>query len=70
MIEQLAGIPCEVDLASEFRYRSPILGEDCLVVPVSQSGETADTLAALREGRSQGARVLSICNVRESIIYL
>ena len=68
MIEQLAGIPCEVDLASEFRYRSPILGPDCLVVPVSQSGETADTLAALREGRAQGARVLSICNVRESTI--
>jgi glucosamine--fructose-6-phosphate aminotransferase (isomerizing) len=68
MIEKLAGIPCEVDLASEFRYRSPILGPDCLVLPVSQSGETADTLAALREGRSQGARVLSICNVRESTI--
>ena len=68
MIEQIAGIPCEVDLASEFRYRSPILGSDCMVVPVSQSGETADTLAALREGRAQGARVLSICNVRESTI--
>jgi glucosamine--fructose-6-phosphate aminotransferase (isomerizing) len=68
MIEQLAGIPCEVDLASEFRYRSPILGSDCLVIPVSQSGETADTLAALREGKAQGARVLSICNVRESTI--
>ncbi len=68
MIEQLAGIPCEVDLASEFRYRSPILGSDCLVIPVSQSGETADTLAALREGRAQGARVLSVCNVRESTI--
>ena len=68
MIEQIAGIPCEVDLASEFRYRSPILGSDCMVVPVSQSGETADTLAALREGRAQGARILSICNVRESTI--
>ncbi|HEM45486.1 MAG TPA: glutamine--fructose-6-phosphate transaminase (isomerizing) [Alphaproteobacteria bacterium] len=68
MIEQLAGIPCEVDLASEFRYRQPILGPDCMVVPVSQSGETADTLAALREGRSQGARVLAVCNVRESTI--
>jgi glucosamine--fructose-6-phosphate aminotransferase (isomerizing) len=68
MIEQLAGIPCEVDLASEFRYRQPILGANCLVIPVSQSGETADTLAALREGRSQGARVLSVCNVRESTI--
>jgi glucosamine--fructose-6-phosphate aminotransferase (isomerizing) len=68
MIEQLAGIPCEVDLASEFRYRKPILGSDCMVVPVSQSGETADTLAALREGRSQGARVIAVCNVRESTI--
>ena len=68
MIEQLAGIPCEVDLASEFRYRKPILGPDCMVIPVSQSGETADTLAALREGRAQGARILSVCNVRESTI--
>jgi glucosamine--fructose-6-phosphate aminotransferase (isomerizing) len=68
MIEQLAGIPCEVDLASEFRYRKPILGRDCMVIPVSQSGETADTLAALREGKAQGARVLSVCNVRGSTI--
>ena len=68
MIEKLAGIPCEVDLASEFRYRNPILGADCMVVVVSQSGETADTLAALREGKAQGARILSICNVRESTI--
>jgi glucosamine--fructose-6-phosphate aminotransferase (isomerizing) len=68
MIEQLAGIPCEVDLASEFRYRSPILGDGVLVVPVSQSGETADTLAALREGKRQGSRVLSVCNVRDATI--
>ena len=68
MIEQLAGIPCDVDLASEFRYRSPILGPDVLVIPVSQSGETADTLAALREGRRQGSRVLSVCNVRDATI--
>ncbi len=68
MIEQIAGVPCEVDLASEFRYRSPILDPSCLVVPVSQSGETADTLAALREGREQGARVLAITNTRESSI--
>jgi glucosamine--fructose-6-phosphate aminotransferase (isomerizing) len=68
MIEQLAGIPCEVDLASEFRYRHPILDPSCLVVPVSQSGETADTLGALREGREQGARVLAITNSRESSI--
>jgi glucosamine--fructose-6-phosphate aminotransferase (isomerizing) len=68
MIEQLAGIPCEVDLASEFRYRSPILDEGVLVVPVSQSGETADTLAALREGKHHGSRVLAICNVRDATI--
>ena len=68
MIEQIAGIPAEVDLASEFRYRRPIVDQGCLVVPVSQSGETADTLAALREGKQRGARVLSICNVRDSTI--
>lgn len=68
MIEQLAGIPVEVDLASEFRYRKPIIDERCLVIPVSQSGETADTLAALREAKGKGARVLSICNVRDSTI--
>jgi len=68
MIEQLAGIPCEVDLASEFRYRKPIVGPKRLVIPVSQSGETADTLAALEEAKHQGARVLSICNVRDSTI--
>ena len=68
MIEQLAGIPTEVDLASEFRYRRPIVDQNCLVIPVSQSGETADTLAALREGKGGGARVLSICNVRDSTI--
>ncbi|MHA7836241.1 MAG: glutamine--fructose-6-phosphate transaminase (isomerizing) [bacterium] len=68
MIEQIAGIPCEVDLASEFRYRKPIVGPRRLVIPVSQSGETADTLAALKEAKGQGARVLAICNVRESTI--
>ncbi|MAJ58595.1 MAG: glutamine--fructose-6-phosphate transaminase (isomerizing) [bacterium TMED88] len=68
MIEQLAGIPCHVDLASEFRYRKPIVDSKCMIIPVSQSGETADTLAALREAEDQGARVLSVCNVRESTI--
>jgi glucosamine--fructose-6-phosphate aminotransferase (isomerizing) len=68
MIEQLAGIRCEVDLASEYRYRSPIVGSDCMVIPVSQSGETADTLAALREGKARGARVLSVSNTGESTI--
>jgi len=68
MIEQLAGIPTEVDLASEFRYRGAVLDESCLVIPVSQSGETADTLAALREAHSHGARVLSVTNTRDSSI--
>ncbi|MAG32940.1 MAG: glutamine--fructose-6-phosphate transaminase (isomerizing) [Deltaproteobacteria bacterium] len=68
MIEQLAGIPCEVDLASEFRYRKPIVGSKRIVIAVSQSGETADTLAAVAEAKGQGARILAICNVRESTI--
>ncbi|MBW1683702.1 MAG: glutamine--fructose-6-phosphate transaminase (isomerizing) [Deltaproteobacteria bacterium] len=68
LYEQIAGIPAEVDLASEFRYRDPILDEDCVVVPVSQSGETADTLAALRKARENGSRVISICNAREATI--
>ncbi len=68
LYEQIARLPVEVDLASEFRYRKPILDQRVLVVPVSQSGETADTLAALRQGRESGSRVLSICNVRDSTI--
>ncbi len=68
LYEQIAGIPTEVDLASEFRYRKPILGNDVMVVPVSQSGETADTLAALRQGRESGSRVVAICNVRDATI--
>jgi glucosamine--fructose-6-phosphate aminotransferase (isomerizing) len=68
LLEQIAGIPAEVDLASEFRYRRPILDDSCIVVPVSQSGETADTLAALRQARASGSRVISICNVRDSTI--
>jgi len=66
--EQIAEIPTEVDLASEFRYRRPVLDEGCVVIPVSQSGETADTLAALREGKRRGAHAISICNTRESTI--
>jgi glucosamine--fructose-6-phosphate aminotransferase (isomerizing) len=66
--EQLAGIATEVDLASEFRYRKPVLDDACILVPVSQSGETADTLAALREGKERGVRVISICNTQESTI--
>jgi glucosamine--fructose-6-phosphate aminotransferase (isomerizing) len=66
--EQMAGISADVDLASEFRYRNPVMDESSILVPVSQSGETADTLAALREGREKGARVISICNTRDSSI--
>ncbi|GIO15904.1 glutamine--fructose-6-phosphate aminotransferase [Cohnella xylanilytica] len=63
VIEQLARIPVETDVASEYRYRSPIITPDTLVIVVSQSGETADTLAALREAKRCGARVLAITNV-------
>ncbi len=63
VIEQLAGIPVEVDVASEFRYRNPLLKENQLVIVISQSGETADTLAALRLSRQKGLKVLAITNV-------
>lgn len=68
VMEGIARIPVEVDLASEFRYRDPILDENSLVVVVSQSGETADTLAALREAQNRGCRVLGIVNVVGSSI--
>jgi glucosamine--fructose-6-phosphate aminotransferase (isomerizing) len=68
LIESAARIPCEVDLASEFRYREPVVGPGDLVVGVSQSGETADTLAAIKEAKSRGARTLAICNVVDSAI--
>ena len=67
-IEKLARVPVEVDVASEFRYRDPIVDENTLVVVVSQSGETADTLAAVREAHDKGARVIGICNVVGSSI--
>ncbi len=66
LMEGLGRIPVEVDIGSEFRYRNPILGEDVLLIAISQSGETADTLAAVREGKRRGARTLAICNVVES----
>jgi glucosamine--fructose-6-phosphate aminotransferase (isomerizing) len=68
MIEQLARIPVDVDYASEFRYRNPVMDEDSLLLVISQSGETADTIAALREAKELGSRVLSICNVQGSMI--
>ena len=68
MLEQYAHIPVEVEYASEFRYRNPVLGEDDVVFVLSQSGETADTLAALREAKRQGALGLGIVNVVGSSI--
>ncbi len=68
MIEAMSRIPVEVDLASEWRYRDPIVGPTDLVIAVSQSGETADTMAAVREAKAKGAQVLAISNVLESSI--
>ncbi|MCX8011719.1 MAG: glutamine--fructose-6-phosphate transaminase (isomerizing), partial [Desulfobacterota bacterium] len=66
MIEELTRIPVEVDLGSEFRYRNPLVDNNTLMLLISQSGETADTLAALKEGRQRGAKLLAICNVMDS----
>ena len=68
LIEKLARVSVEVDIASEFRYRDPLVTERTLTVLISQSGETADTLAALREARGKGGKVVAICNVVESSI--
>lgn len=68
LIERLARIPVEADIASEFRYRRPLLQQGDLLVVISQSGETADTLAALREARRQGAQVLAVSNVVDSSV--
>jgi glucosamine--fructose-6-phosphate aminotransferase (isomerizing) len=68
IIEEQCRIPVEVDIASEFRYRKPVIGPGTLLIAISQSGETADTLAAMREARSRGALVIAICNVVDSSI--
>ncbi|HEY6204275.1 MAG TPA: glutamine--fructose-6-phosphate transaminase (isomerizing) [Candidatus Limnocylindria bacterium] len=78
LIERLARIPCDVEVASEYRYRDPVVTPGQLVVAVTQSGETADTLAAMEEGRKRGARILSVVNVvgsqasrvSDDVIYL
>jgi glucosamine--fructose-6-phosphate aminotransferase (isomerizing) len=68
LIEHLAGLPAEVDYGSEFRYRTPIVGPGTVAVAISQSGETADTLAAFREAKARGALPLAICNVQGSML--
>lgn len=68
VIESWAGIPVEVDFSSEYRYRDKLIDENCLIVAVTQSGETIDTLAAVREAKSKGARVIGITNVVGSTI--
>jgi len=66
VLENLARLPVELDIASEYRYREPVLGEQDLVIGITQSGETADTLAAMREARRRGARVIALTNVAGS----
>jgi glucosamine--fructose-6-phosphate aminotransferase (isomerizing) len=68
IFEEMARIPCEVEYASEFRYRNPIVDENTLVIAISQSGETADTLAAVREAKRRGARTIGLVNVVGSTI--
>jgi glucosamine--fructose-6-phosphate aminotransferase (isomerizing) len=68
LLEQVAGIPAEVDYGSEFRYRTPLVGPETLAVAISQSGETADTLAAFREAKRRGALPIGICNVQGSML--
>ncbi|ABB31721.1 glucosamine/fructose-6-phosphate aminotransferase, isomerizing [Geobacter metallireducens RCH3] len=68
LLEDLCRLPVEVEIASEYRYRNPVVGEESLVLAISQSGETADTLAALREAKLRGARTATICNVVGSSI--
>src|SRR5207237_2780026 len=66
LIERLARIPCDVEIASEYRYREPVVSKGQLVIAVTQSGETVDTLAAMQEGKKRGARLLTFVNVMGS----
>lgn len=68
MIEDKARIPVQVEISSEFRYKNPIVQEDTFVIAISQSGETADTIAAVRELKSKGAKILAVCNVQGSTL--
>ncbi len=68
LLEDIARIPTQAEIASEFRYKNPIVSEDTLVIAISQSGETLDTIAAVREVKRKGAKVLAVCNVRNSTL--
>ncbi|GAB4191156.1 MAG: glutamine--fructose-6-phosphate transaminase (isomerizing) [Simkaniaceae bacterium] len=68
MLENIARIPTEAEIASEFRYTNPLITEDTLVIAISQSGETADTIAAVREAKAKGAKIIGICNVAHSTL--
>ncbi len=68
LLEEKARIPCQAEIASEFRYKNPIISEHTLVIAISQSGETLDTVAAVREAKQKGSKVLAICNVRNSTL--
>ncbi|NDD58227.1 MAG: glutamine--fructose-6-phosphate transaminase (isomerizing) [Chlamydiae bacterium] len=68
LLEEKARIPTQAEIASEFRYKNPIISEDTLVIAISQSGETLDTIAAVREVKAKGAKILAICNVRNSTL--
>ena len=70
MLEELARVPVEVDYASEFRYRNPVLDESDLLIVISHSGETADTIAAMREAKETGCKVLAIWNVQSLDDYV
>lgn len=69
MLEQIARIPSQAEIASEFRYTNPIVSEKTLVIAISQSGETADTIAAIREAKAKGAKILTICNSKYSTLH-
>lgn len=68
LIEEMAHIPVQVEISSEFRYKNPVLPKETLVIAISQSGETADTLAAVKELKAKGAKILSLCNVTSSTL--
>ena len=68
LLEEYARLPAQPAIASEFRYQNPIMSPDTLVIAISQSGETADTIAAVREARAKGAKVLAICNIKDSLL--